>query len=175
MVLLDDDDLVDRCVLLRRWGRRSEPQFYGSKKGDKRFFSEVPDGAHRVRQPVHLRRGGLELRAVRDQRRVRAGAAAQAAGEPRAAPAQLRLLSAFFGTYPTCSCCRAPSTARDRVAHVPGPDPAGVGYPPGRLPGAHGGARHRHAHGVDGQRHPAARVREGAAPRPRWAARTPTG
>jgi CDP-4-dehydro-6-deoxyglucose reductase, E1 len=41
MVLLDDDDLIDRCVLLRRWGRRSEPQFYGSKKGDKRFFTEV--------------------------------------------------------------------------------------------------------------------------------------
>ena len=41
MVLLDDDDLIDRCVLLRRWGRRSEPQFYGSKKDDKRFFTEV--------------------------------------------------------------------------------------------------------------------------------------
>jgi len=41
MVLLDDDDLIDRCVLLRRWGRRSEPQFYGTKKGDKRFFTEV--------------------------------------------------------------------------------------------------------------------------------------
>jgi CDP-6-deoxy-D-xylo-4-hexulose-3-dehydrase len=41
MVLLDDDELIDRCVLLRRWGRRSEPQFYGTKKGDKRFFTEV--------------------------------------------------------------------------------------------------------------------------------------
>ena len=62
MVLLDDDELVDRCLLLRRWGRRSEPQFYGSKKGDKRFFT---DGRrHRVRQPLHLRRGRLELRAV---------------------------------------------------------------------------------------------------------------
>jgi CDP-6-deoxy-D-xylo-4-hexulose-3-dehydrase len=44
MVLLDDDDLVDRCVLLRRWGRRSEPQIYGSKKGiDRRFFSRIDD------------------------------------------------------------------------------------------------------------------------------------
>jgi CDP-6-deoxy-D-xylo-4-hexulose-3-dehydrase len=41
MVLLDDPDLVDRCVLLRRWGRRSEVQLYGSRKGDKRFFSDV--------------------------------------------------------------------------------------------------------------------------------------
>ena len=41
MVLLDDDALVDQCLLLRRWGRRSEPQLWGSKKGDKRFFSEI--------------------------------------------------------------------------------------------------------------------------------------
>lgn len=41
MVLLDDDDLVDRCLLLRRWGRRSEPQLWGSKKGDRRFFSTI--------------------------------------------------------------------------------------------------------------------------------------
>jgi len=41
MVLLDDDELIDRCVLLRRWGRRSEPQLFGTKKSDKRFFSEI--------------------------------------------------------------------------------------------------------------------------------------
>lgn len=41
MVLVDDDELADRCLLLRRWGRRSEIQLYGSKRGDKRFFSEI--------------------------------------------------------------------------------------------------------------------------------------
>ena len=41
MVLLDDPELIDQCVLLRRWGRRSEVQLYGTKKGDKRFFSDV--------------------------------------------------------------------------------------------------------------------------------------
>jgi CDP-4-dehydro-6-deoxyglucose reductase, E1 len=42
MVLLDDDALVDRCLLLRRWGRRSEPQIYGSLRGTRaRFFSDV--------------------------------------------------------------------------------------------------------------------------------------
>jgi CDP-6-deoxy-D-xylo-4-hexulose-3-dehydrase len=41
MVLVDDDELADRCLLLRRWGRRSEPQLFGSKKDDKRFFSDV--------------------------------------------------------------------------------------------------------------------------------------
>ena len=42
MVCLDDDELVDRCLLLRRWGRRSETQIYGSRKGvDRRFFSSI--------------------------------------------------------------------------------------------------------------------------------------
>ncbi|MCE2390396.1 MAG: aminotransferase class I/II-fold pyridoxal phosphate-dependent enzyme [Proteobacteria bacterium] len=41
MVLLDDPELVDRCLLLRRWGRRSEPQFFGSRKGERKFFSDL--------------------------------------------------------------------------------------------------------------------------------------
>jgi len=42
MVCLDDDKLADRCLLLRRWGRRSEVQIYGSRKGaDRRFFSSI--------------------------------------------------------------------------------------------------------------------------------------
>src|SRR5262249_49867835 len=45
MVCLDDDDLVDRCLLLRRWGRRSEPQIYGSGRRatgvERRFFSSI--------------------------------------------------------------------------------------------------------------------------------------
>jgi len=45
MVCLDDDELVDRCLLLRRWGRRSEPQIFGSRRrergADRRFFSSI--------------------------------------------------------------------------------------------------------------------------------------
>ena len=41
MVLLDDDALRDRGLLLRRWGRSSEVQFYGSRKGDQRFLAQV--------------------------------------------------------------------------------------------------------------------------------------
>ncbi len=42
MVCLDDPELVDRCLLLRRWGRRSEVQIFGSRKGvDQRFFSSI--------------------------------------------------------------------------------------------------------------------------------------
>jgi len=41
MVLLDDEELRDRGLLLRRWGRSSEVQFYGSRKGDDRFLAQV--------------------------------------------------------------------------------------------------------------------------------------
>ena len=41
MVCVDDDALLDRALLLRRWGRRSEPKLFGSKKGDRHFFSEI--------------------------------------------------------------------------------------------------------------------------------------
>ena len=44
MVCVDDDELADRCLLLRRWGRRSEVQLFGSKRGEKRFFSQLDDG-----------------------------------------------------------------------------------------------------------------------------------
>ncbi len=42
MICVDDDDLADRCLLLRRWGRRSEVQLFGSRKGTgSRFFSSI--------------------------------------------------------------------------------------------------------------------------------------
>jgi CDP-6-deoxy-D-xylo-4-hexulose-3-dehydrase len=42
MICLDDPELIDRCLTLRRWGRRSEPKLWGSKKSDdRRFFSDV--------------------------------------------------------------------------------------------------------------------------------------
>jgi CDP-6-deoxy-D-xylo-4-hexulose-3-dehydrase len=42
MICVDDPALADRALLLRRWGRRSEVQLYGSAKGvEKRFFSEI--------------------------------------------------------------------------------------------------------------------------------------
>ena len=42
MVCVDDDDLADRALLLRRWGRRSDGQLFGSTQGDaRRFFSEI--------------------------------------------------------------------------------------------------------------------------------------
>jgi len=41
MVLMDDDALRDRGLLLRRWGRRSEIQLYGSRQGERDFWEEV--------------------------------------------------------------------------------------------------------------------------------------
>ena len=45
MLCVDDGDLADRCLTLRRWGRRSEVQLFGSAKGEgNRFFSSIDDG-----------------------------------------------------------------------------------------------------------------------------------
>ena len=41
MVCLDDEARVDRALTLRRWGRRSEPKFFGSQKGTRSFFSDL--------------------------------------------------------------------------------------------------------------------------------------
>jgi CDP-6-deoxy-D-xylo-4-hexulose-3-dehydrase len=41
MVMLDDDARIDRCLSLRRWGRRSEPQLFGSRKGDRNFWEDL--------------------------------------------------------------------------------------------------------------------------------------
>ena len=86
-------------------------------------------------------RSGWNFEPCEISRRVRARAARQAAGEPRASPAQLRP-AVERSSAPTPTCSRLPRTARgarDRVAHVPDHAPTRVGHPPGRLPGAHGG------------------------------------
>jgi CDP-4-dehydro-6-deoxyglucose reductase, E1 len=41
MVALNDDGLRDRALLLRRWGRRSEVQLYGSRRGERDYWEEV--------------------------------------------------------------------------------------------------------------------------------------
>jgi CDP-4-dehydro-6-deoxyglucose reductase, E1 len=41
MILLDDEALADRCLTLRRWGRRSEVKFFGSQRGTRTFFSDL--------------------------------------------------------------------------------------------------------------------------------------
>jgi CDP-6-deoxy-D-xylo-4-hexulose-3-dehydrase len=43
MVVLDDDDLRDRGLMLRRWGRRSEKHLFGTRGGG-RVFREDLDG-----------------------------------------------------------------------------------------------------------------------------------
>lgn len=45
MVMLNDEDWRDRAVMLRRWGRRSELHFFGSKKRDRDFWEDL-DGIH---------------------------------------------------------------------------------------------------------------------------------
>jgi dTDP-4-amino-4,6-dideoxygalactose transaminase len=44
LVGLDDDGLFDRCLALRRWGRRSETYLFGSRQGEKERFGLLADG-----------------------------------------------------------------------------------------------------------------------------------
>ena len=44
MVGLDDDALLDRCLVKRRWGRRSETYLFGSNRGKTDRFSATVDG-----------------------------------------------------------------------------------------------------------------------------------
>ncbi|MGZ4688177.1 MAG: DegT/DnrJ/EryC1/StrS family aminotransferase [Acidimicrobiia bacterium] len=41
MVLLDDEAQRDRCLSLRRWGRRSESQLFGSRRGERNFWEDL--------------------------------------------------------------------------------------------------------------------------------------
>jgi CDP-6-deoxy-D-xylo-4-hexulose-3-dehydrase len=41
MVMLDDEAMRDRALLLRRWGRRSELHFFGSKRRDRTFWEDL--------------------------------------------------------------------------------------------------------------------------------------
>jgi CDP-4-dehydro-6-deoxyglucose reductase, E1 len=45
MVMTDRDDFRDRAVMLRRWGRRSELHYFGSKRRDHDFWEPL-DGIH---------------------------------------------------------------------------------------------------------------------------------
>ena len=41
MLMIDDDELRDRAVMLRRWGRRSELHYFGSKRRDRTFWEDL--------------------------------------------------------------------------------------------------------------------------------------
>jgi CDP-6-deoxy-D-xylo-4-hexulose-3-dehydrase len=41
MVMLDRDEWRDRAVMLRRWGRRSELHYYGSRKKERNFWEDL--------------------------------------------------------------------------------------------------------------------------------------
>ena len=159
MVCVDDPALLDRALLLRRWGRRSEVKLFGSKKGDKRFFSELDGleyddlfifdevGWNFEPSEISAAFGVVQMRKLPHNlaRRKR----------------NFALLHEHFARHEDVFVLpRTHARRRHRLAHVPDHDPAGVRCAPRCVPAAHGGVGCRHPHGVDGQRDPAARVRE---------------
>jgi len=41
MLMVNEDALRDRAVMLRRWGRRSELHFFGSKRNERNFWEDL--------------------------------------------------------------------------------------------------------------------------------------
>jgi CDP-6-deoxy-D-xylo-4-hexulose-3-dehydrase len=160
MVCFDDDELVDRALLLRRWGRRSEVQLFGSTKGvERRFFSAIEgaDGADDLEydnlfifDEVGWNFEPSELSAAFGL--VQPREPGPPAAELRADPDPLRPVPGALRP------AEAHPRGGDGLAHVPVPHPGRVGHPPCRPPAVDGGAGHRHPHGVDRQRHPPTRL-----------------
>ncbi len=159
MVCLDDDDLVDRCLLLRRWGRRSETQIYGSRKGvDRRFFSSI-DGDLEYDNLFIFDEVGWNFEPAELSAAFGLVQLEKLSGQPRPPQAQLR--PAHAAVRAAARRLRAPPhRARGRygMAHVPRAHPSGVRRATVRIPTAHGTQRRRHADGVDRQRAAPARV-----------------
>ena len=44
LVGINDEEQLDRCLSLRRWGRRSESYLFGSRRGQHERFGELADG-----------------------------------------------------------------------------------------------------------------------------------
>jgi CDP-6-deoxy-D-xylo-4-hexulose-3-dehydrase len=44
MVGVDDEALLDLCLMLRRWGRRSETYLFGSRRGEREHYGPLADG-----------------------------------------------------------------------------------------------------------------------------------
>ena len=148
---------LDRALLLRRWGRRSEVKFFGSQKGDKRFFSDL-DGLEYDDLFIFDEVGwNFEPSEI---------SAAFGVVQMRKLPPTSRAASA------TSSCSPSASRRRPDVFVLPRTTPdietgwhmfpimirPESGVRRADVPAAHGSGGRRHPHGVDGQRHAPARV-----------------
>ena len=163
MLCTDDPVLIDRALLLRRWGRRSEVKFFGSQRGDKRFFSDVDgleyddlfifDEVGWNFEPSELSAafGVVQMRKLPHNlaRRKRNFALLY---EHFAAPRRRVRAAAHH------------ARRRHRMAHVPDHDPARIRGAPQCVPATHGTCGCRHPHGLDGQRDAAAGIRGSDAP-----------
>ncbi len=169
MICVDDPALADKALLLRRWGRRSEVKLFGSQKGDKNFFSTLPDGTEYddlfIFDEVGWNFEPSELSAafgVVQMRKLPLNLARR--------QRNFALLTAFFETYPDVFVLPRltpgietgwhmfpvmvrPESGVRRAAFQAHMEAAGVDT----------------AHGVDRQRHPPTRLRRRAVPgRSRW-------
>ena len=129
MVLLDDDELIDRCLLLRRWGRRSEPQFFGYEEGRPAASSPRSTASSTTTSSSSTRSAGTSNRARSAPRSATCSCASCRQNLARR-QRNFDLLSAFFGTYPDVFMLpRQTEDLETGLAHVPDHAPARVGHP----------------------------------------------
>ena len=151
MVLLDDDELRDRCLSLRRWGRRSEPQLFGTRRGERNFWEDL-DGIRYdslfIFDDVAWNFEPSELGAAFGLQQLD-----KLPVELRAPPAQLHAVQRLPRPLPGSVRRAAPARrARHRVAVLRVPHPAGRRVRSQRPAAVPRAARHRHPHGLDRER-----------------------
>ena len=151
MVMVNDDDLRDRAVMLRRWGRRSELHFFGSKRAERNFWEDL-DGIEYDNQfifdelawnfePSEMGAAfGLEQLKKLDENLARRRR-------------NFDLYTAYFA-QPRRQVRLAPPAARtrNRLARLPARDSPGCRFQTPGYPAVPRRQRNRHPHHLDRQR-----------------------
>ncbi len=138
MVCLDDDDARRPLPAPAPLGPPVGDADLRIAQGRRPPLLLVDRRRHRIRQPLHLRRGRLELRTVGAVRRVRARATREARRQPRGA-ASTTSRGLTRAVRAAARRVRAPAhdaRRRHRLAHVPGAHPARVRRAARRVPGS---------------------------------------
>ena len=146
--------------LLRRWGRRSEVQLFGSRKGvDRRFFSTI-DGDIEYDNLFIFDELGWNFEPSELSAAFGLVQLDKLVGEPGAPAAKLRPdRRPLFSLAPTVHPARLPTGSRPVGTCSPSSSTptSGSAVP---IPAVDGTPRRRHPHGVDRKRRPSARLRD---------------
>ena len=160
LVAVNSEEEWDRALLLRRWGRTSEVQMYGSKQGSGDRFEAVIDGIpydtyfifdevgwNFEPSEMHAAFGLVQLGRLEEFYEAR--------------KRRFDLHTEFFNLERIREAIRARAAAggaEDELDLLPADDPRGCGLRPARVPAVHGEQGCPDAHGLVRQHPPPTRV-----------------